>query len=251
MSERKVALITGAARGIGLAAAQTLTAEGWRVAMADRDAAALNEAVSTVGNDALAVPLDISDVAACRAAVEDVVKRAGRLDCLVNNAGAFKNELILSTDEETFDRLWTVNVKGTYFLSQAAAKAMLDLGNGGVVINIASAAGRSGRPTQAVYGLTKAAIVHFTKSFALAFAPHIRSVCICPAAIDTDMMRDNLAQRRAVGGEADAMGFLAKIPQGRMGTAQEVADLIAFVASEKAAYINGGAIDISGGLDMH
>jgi NAD(P)-dependent dehydrogenase (short-subunit alcohol dehydrogenase family) len=251
MRKKKVALITGAARGIGLAASQTLTADGWRVAMADRDAAALKEAVATVGGDAFPLVLDISDVAACRAAVADVVTQAGRLDCLVNNAGAFKNELILDTDEETFDRLWTVNVKGTYFLSQAAAKAMLDAGSGGVVVNIASAAGRSGRPTQAVYGLTKAAMIHFNKSFALAFAPHIRAVCICPAAIDTDMMKENLAQRRAVGGEADAMGFLAKIPQGRMGTAQEVADVIAFVASEKASYVNGGSIDVSGGLDMH
>jgi meso-butanediol dehydrogenase / (S,S)-butanediol dehydrogenase / diacetyl reductase len=250
MSKAKVALITGAARGIGLAAAHALTADGWRVGLADRDAAALETAVAEVGGGAFPVLFDVGNIVGCRAAVADVVQTVGRLDCLVNNAGVFKNELILDTEEETFDRIMTVNVKGAYFLTQAAAKAMLETG-GGIVINIASAAGRSGRPTQAVYGMSKAALIHFTKSAAIAFAPHIRTVCICPAAIDTDMMKENLAQRRAVGGEADAMAFLAKIPLGRMGTAQEVADLVAFLASDKAAYINGGSIDISGGLDMH
>jgi NAD(P)-dependent dehydrogenase (short-subunit alcohol dehydrogenase family) len=144
-----------------------------------------------------------------------------------------------------------INLKGAFFCLQAAAKAMRATGNGGVIVNVASASGRSARPTQTVYGLSKAGLIHLTKSAAVAFAPDIRVVCICPAAIDTDMMVENLAQRRAVGGEADAQGFLDRIPLGRMGTAEEVASLIAYVASNRAAYITGGSIDISGGLDMH
>jgi len=247
----KVVIITGGARGIGLATARTLLENGWQVVLADRDETALLVAVQELGGKALPAVVDVADVTAVRKMVGDIVERTGRLDGLVNNAGVFRNEPLLDTEEATYDRIMDINVKGAFFMLQSAAKAMLDAGNGGVIINVASAAGRSGRPTQTIYGMSKACLVHLTKSAALAFAPHIRVCCVCPAAVDTDMMVENLAQRRAVGGEADAMGFLARIPMGRMSKAEEVADLIAYLMSEKAAYITGGSIDISGGLDMH
>jgi glucose 1-dehydrogenase len=247
----KVALITGGARGIGFSTAKALLEQGWQVVIADRDESALLAATQELGGRAMPAPLDVSDVSAIRKTIAEVAQRMGRLDGLVNNAGVFKNQMLLDASEEDFDRLMTVNVKGAFFMLQACAKAMLDAGNGGVIVNVASAAGRSGRPTQTIYGMTKAAMIHMTKSAAMAFAPQVRVVCVCPAAVDTDMMVENLSQRRAVGGEADAMGFLARIPLGRMSTPEEVSDLIAYLMSEKASYMTGGSIDISGGLDMH
>jgi NAD(P)-dependent dehydrogenase (short-subunit alcohol dehydrogenase family) len=244
---KKVAIITGGARGIGLATGRAMAADGWRVILADRDEAALHPLAAEF--DTLA--LDIGDVSAVREKIGVFSAKYGRLDCLVNNAGVFRNEPLLDVEEAEYDRLMDINLKGAFFCLQAAAKAMRAVGNGGVIVNVASAAGRSGRPTQTVYGLSKAGLIHLTKSAAIALAPDIRVVCVCPAAIDTEMMAANLAQRRAVGGEADAQGFLARIPLARMGTADEVASLIAYLASDKAAYLTGGAVDISGGLDMH
>jgi NAD(P)-dependent dehydrogenase (short-subunit alcohol dehydrogenase family) len=247
---QKVALVTGGARGIGLATAKALHADGWRIALADRDAAALATAVDAVGPDTLPVVLDVADIAAVRSAVDDVIRRAGRLDGLVNNAGVFRNEPLLDTDEETYDHIMTVNLKGAFFLLQAAARAMLDAGNGGVIVNMASAAGRSGRPTQAVYGMTKAALIHLTKSAAIAFAPQIRVASVCPAAIETDMWTDVIAQRRATGGDADVAAFMAGIPLGRSGMPEEVAAIISFFFSDRAAFMTGNTFDVSGGREM-
>lgn len=246
----KVALITGGARGIGLATAKALHADGWRIALADLDADALPAATAEVGPDTLPLVLDISDVGAVRHAVGEVVRRAGRLDGLVNNAGIFRNEPLLQTDEATYDRLMDVNLKGSFFVLQAAAQAMLHAGTGGVIVNMASAAGRSGRPTQAVYGMTKAALIHLTQSAALAFAPHIRVASVCPAAIETDMWADVVAQRRATGGDADIAAFMAGIPLGRSGTPEEVAAIVAFFFSDRAAFMTGNTFDVSGGREM-
>jgi NAD(P)-dependent dehydrogenase (short-subunit alcohol dehydrogenase family) len=248
--ERKVALVTGGARGIGLATARALAADGWRVALADRDAAALPAAAAEVGADTLTVPLDVADVPAVRAALAQLVRDAGRLDCLVNNAGIFKNEPLLEVEEETYDRLMSVNLRGAFFVLQAAARAMREAGNGGVIVNVSSSAGRSGRPTQAVYGMTKAALIHLTKSAAMALAPDIRVLAVCPTAVETEMWSQVLAERRAVGGDADISALFARIPLGRACTADEIAGVIAFLASGKAAYMTGSAIDVSGGMEM-
>ena len=252
MSDKRVAVITGGARGIGLAAARALMRDNWRVVLTDRDTAALADAATELGGDTLTFPLDVSDVGQIRAVVGEIAREAGRLDCLVNNAGVFRNELLVDVEEQTYDWLMDINLKGAFFMLQACAKAMLAAGNGGVIINIASAAGRSGRPTQTVYGMTKAGLITLTKSAALAFGPHIRVGAICPAAIETEMWAQTVAQRRAVGGEADVQAFMARIPLGRPGTVEEVADLIRFYASPTggAAFMTGTTLDISGGLEM-
>jgi len=247
---RKVAIITGGARGIGLATAHALAADGWRIALADRDAAALEAAAPQVGSDTLTVTLDVSDVAAIKAAVADVVARAGRLDGLINNAGVFRNEPLLDVTEQTYDWIMDINLKGAFFMLQESARAMLAAGNGGVIVNMASAAGRTGRATQTIYGLTKAGLIHLTKSAALAFAPHIRVASICPAAIETDMWAETVAQRRAVGGDADVAAFMASIPLGRPGTVEEVANVIRFFCSDAAGYMTGSTFDVSGGREM-
>jgi meso-butanediol dehydrogenase/(S,S)-butanediol dehydrogenase/diacetyl reductase len=247
----KVALITGGARGIGLATAHMLKAEGWRIALADRDTATLEAAAKEVGEDTIPVTLDVSDVSTVRTTIAALAAEAGRLDCLVNNAGVFKNERFFDIDEAGYDWLVDINLKGAFFVMQAAAKAMKEAGNGGVIVNIASASGRSGRPTQTIYGLTKAGLIHLTKSAAMALAPDVRVVAVCPAAVETDMWADTLAQRRAVGGEADVQALFARIPLGRSCTVEELAGAIAFLASDRAAFMTGCAIDFSGGMEMN
>jgi NAD(P)-dependent dehydrogenase (short-subunit alcohol dehydrogenase family) len=247
----KVAVITGGARGIGLATARALKADGWRVALLDIDPTALDKAVAELGT-ASATPfvLDISRVEDIQALFPEIALAMGGLDCLVNNAGVFRNEPLLAVEERTYDWLMDINLKGAFFCLQAAAREM-QRGDGGVIVNIASAAGRGGRPTQTVYGMTKAGLIHLTKSAAIALAPNIRVCCVCPAAVDTEMMATNFAQRRQVGGDADAEAFMAKLLVGRLSRPEEVADLVAYLASDKAGYITGGSIDISGGLEMH
>lgn len=248
----KVAVVTGGAGGIGIATGRALVADGWKVALVDVDADRLADAAAQVGEGTATYVLDIRDVDAIRAVFPRIAADLGRLDCLVNNAGVFRLESIWDVEESTYDWLMDINLKGAFFCLQAAAREMRRLGHGGVVVNVASAAGRSGRPTQVIYGLSKAGMVHLTKSAAIALAPDaIRTVCICPAAVDTGMMAKNFAERRDVGGDKDVQAFMEKLLVRRLSQPEEVADLIAYVASDKAAYMTGGSIDISGGLDMH
>lgn len=249
---QKVALITGGAGGIGVATAQCLRRDGWRVVLVDVNAEGLAAAAAQVGPGTETAVLDLADVAAIRRTIPQIAAAWGRLDCLVNNAAVFRLEPLEEVEEGTYDWLMDINLKGAFFCLQAAAREMKQRGDGGVVINIASAAGRSGRPTQVVYGLSKAGLIHLTKSAAIALAPEkIRVCCVCPAAVDTPMMTRNFAERRQTGGEADVQAFLEKLLVQRLCRPDEVAELVAYLASDKAAYITGGSIDISGGLDMH
>lgn len=249
---KRVCLITGGARGIGLATAKAMVQDGWRIALADRDAPALDAAKAELeADDTETIVLDVANVAETQNGIAALAARLGRLDGLVNNAGVFRAENLLDTTEEGFDRLLSVNVKGAYFVLQACARAMLSFGNGGVICNIASAAGRSGRPTQTVYGMTKAAMISLTKSAAIALAPQIRVTCVCPAAIETDMWTQTLSERRAVSGDKDIEALFARIPLGRSARVDELANVIAFLCSDKASFVTGGSVDVSGGLDMH
>jgi NAD(P)-dependent dehydrogenase (short-subunit alcohol dehydrogenase family) len=249
MSELRVALVTGGAGGIGVATGAALAEDGWKVILHDLPGEALTKAALALGAETVA--FDLRDVSAIRAGVSEAASKFGRLDALINNAGVFKLEPIFDVEETTYDFLMDINLKGAFFCLQSAAKEMAKTG-GGVIVNVASAAGRSGRPTQTIYGLSKAGIIHLTKSSALSLAEHgIRVCCVCPAAVDTGMMAKNFAERRQVGGDADVDAFLAKLLVKRLSTPEEVADLIAYLCSEKASYMTGGSIDISGGLDMH
>jgi len=143
-----------------------------------------------------------------------------------------------------------INLRGAFFVMQEAARHMKAFGNGGVVVNISSASGRSGRPTQTIYGLSKAGLIHLTKSAAIALAPDVRVTAVCPAAIETDMWSETLRQRREVGGEADVQALFARIPLNRSASAEELAGVIAFLCSDAAAYMTGCALDVSGGMEM-
>jgi NAD(P)-dependent dehydrogenase (short-subunit alcohol dehydrogenase family) len=249
---KKVVVVTGGAGGIGIAIGKAMHRDGWHVVLTDINPAGLESAASQVGEGTEVFVLDVANVSEVRACFAKIAEDFGRLDCLVNNAGVFRNEPLLDVEENTYDWLMDINLKGAFFCLQAAAKEMqrFDVSHG-VIINIASAAGRGGRPTQTIYGLTKAGLIHLTKSAAQALAPKIRTVCICPAAVDTEMMTRNFAERKAVGGDSDVEAFKAKLLLQRLCTPEEVAELTAFVASDKAAYMTGGSIDISGGLEMH
>ena len=245
----RVVIVTGGAGGIGQALGATMATNGDTVVLADINMERLQEVATATGCDF--VHMDMGNVASVRTAIATVAEKYGRIDVLINNAGIFRLEPMLDVTEETYDLLMDINLKGAFFALQAAGAEMLKNETGGVVVNVASAAGRSGRPTQTIYGLSKAGMVHMTKSAAIALAPKVRVCCVCPAAVDTDMMAANFAARRAVSGDAEAEAFKAKLLLGRMSTAQEVADLVIYLASDKAAYITGGSVDISGGLDMH
>ena len=252
MSEQKVAVVTGGAGGIGIATGQLLRRDGWKVVLVDVNAEALEAAAGQVGEGTQTAVLDIRDVAQIRDVFAGLAARLGRLDCLVNNAGVFRLEPIWDVTEETYDWLMDINLQGTFFCLQAAAAQMKTFGSGGVIVNVASAAGRSGRPTQTIYGLSKAGIIHLTKSAALSLGEEgIRVCCVCPAAVDTGMMAKNFSERRQTGGDQDVQAFMAKLLVKRLSRPDEVAELIAYLASDRAAYITGGSIDISGGLDMH
>ncbi|MDX1932102.1 MAG: SDR family oxidoreductase [Capsulimonadales bacterium] len=252
MSARKVALITGGARGIGLSTAQLLVRDGWEVVLADRDENALNDAAGTFAarESVHTLPLDVAHVPDAQEKIAGIAGRLGRLDGLVNNAGIFRNEPFFDITEEGYDRLMAVNLKGAFFVMQAAAREMKRFGNGGVIVNLSSSAGRSGRPTQTIYGLTKAGLIHLTKSAALALAPDVRVLAVCPAAIETSMWEQTLRERRAVGGDADVDAFFARLPLKRSGKPEEVAELIAFLMSDRSSFTTGATYDICGGLEM-
>ncbi len=181
MSNQKVAVVTGGAGGIGIVTGQLLRRDGWKVVLVDVNAEALTGAAEQVGEGTETAVLDIRDVAQIREVFAALAAKLGRLDCLVNNAGVFRLEPIWDVTEETYDWLMDINLKGAFFCIQAAAVEMKKCGNGGVVVNVASAAGRSGRPTQTIYGLSKAGMIHLTKSAAISLGEEgIRVCCVCP-----------------------------------------------------------------------
>ncbi len=247
----KVAVITGAAGGIGRAAAARFASEGARVVLVDLAGTALAEsaaAVERAGGEAHTIAADVTQAADVRRYVEDATARFGGIDVFFNNAGILGPVTTLfDYPEEMFDRVLQVNVKGVWLGLREVAQAMRARG-GGAIVNTASVAGLQGTPTLFAYGASKHAVVGMTKSAALALAPSkIRVNAVCPAVIDTPM-GDELA-RGANPDDPDAakrnMGMLG--PMGRIGTAEEVAALVAFLASDDASFITGGIYTVDGG----
>lgn len=239
--EGRVALITGGARGLGLASARLLAERGAIVTLADRDADALDAARSTVpGADVVTV--DVTDPDATAAAVAQVLERHGRLDVLVNCAGiAGVNRTLWELTPEEFRSVVDVNLMGTYLMCRAAVPAMLQTSEGrGRIINVASMAGKDGNPRASHYSAAKAGIIALTKSLGKELATSgILANVIAPAVIETDMAS-------AVSPEQLAY-MTSLIPMGRLGQPVEVARLIAFLASDEVSFSTGAVYDISGG----
>ena len=236
---RKTVLITGASRGIGRATAQAFLDHGAHVAINGRTIESVAKAIEELGaHDRLvAAPGDVATVAGREAAVGAALEALGGLDVLVNNAGVYSRADIAEADEALFDAIINVNVKGTYFCSRSALPALKAAR--GAIINVASEAGLRGYAGITLYCASKGAIVNLTRSMARELAPTVRVNCVCPGVIDTDMARARGAD--ALREEADYY------PMKRIGTANEIAKAIQYLASPDAGFITGAALAIDGG----
>ena len=237
----KVAVITGAAQGIGLACAERFKAEGAKLMLSD-----INEAGGKAAADRLEAPFIRCD-AGLKPDVEAVIRYAveihGRVDIMMSNAGITHAAEFLELGEEDFDRVIRTNMKSVFLCGQAAARQMVSQGGGGVIISMSSVNALLAIPNQVAYGASKGAINQLTRVMAVALAPHgIRVVAIGPGTILTD-----LARNAVLTNEAAYRMILARTPIGRCGEASEVASVAAFLASEDASYITGQIIYPDGG----
>lgn len=250
----KSALITGSARGIGSAFAEAYVREGATVAIADINLEAAEKTASEIGKAAYAVRLDVTDQASIEAAVKAVETRTGGLDILINNAALFDLAPIVEISRASYDRLFSVNVAGTLFTLQAAARSMIARGKGGRIINMASQAGRRGEPLVAIYCATKAAVISLTQSAGLDLIKHRINVnAIAPGVVDGEHWDhvDSLFARyenRPLGEKKKLVG--EGVPYGRMGTAKDLAGMAVFLASEEAEYIVAQTYNVDGGQWM-
>ncbi|WP_269585847.1 L-iditol 2-dehydrogenase [Roseibium sp. Sym1] len=247
----KSALITGAARGIGKAFAVRYAAEGARVAIGDINLAGAEAAAAEIGPNAYAVRLDVTDQASIDAAIASVEQETGGLDILVNNAALFDLAPIVEITRDSFNRLFEINVGGTLFMMQAAAKSMIKRGQGGKIVNMASQAGRRGEALVGVYCATKAAVISLTQSAGLDLIKHgINVNAIAPGVVDGEHWDgvDALFARHEglqPGEKKAAVG--AAVPYGRMGTADDLAGMAVFLATSEADYIVAQTYNVDGG----
>jgi meso-butanediol dehydrogenase/(S,S)-butanediol dehydrogenase/diacetyl reductase len=240
----RVAVVTGGARGIGRAIGAWFLAEGWRVALIDRERETLAQAVAASARpDAvLGVDADVSDPAQVAAAAEAVVARFGRVDALVNNAGVAVFKPVLETSFAEWREVMATNLDGAFLCTQAFAPLMVQ-GGGGAVVNIASISGLRASTLRVAYGTSKAALIHLTRQHAVELGNvGVRVNAIAPGPVETEMAR--LVHTPAI--RAD---YHDAIPLARYGSLQEMAEVVGFLCSERAAYVNGQVIAVDGGFD--
>lgn len=252
--EGKSALITGAARGIGRGFAEAYLAEGATVAIADIDMDAAQATATQLGSSAYAVQLDVSDQQSIDAAVATVVQHAGKLDILINNAAVFDAAETVDITRESYDRLYAINVAGTLFTMQAAAKQMISQGHGGKIINMASQAGRRGESLVLVYCSTKAAVISMTQSAGLNLIKHgINVNAIAPGVVDgehwehVDAMFAKLEGKPLGQKKAEVE---AGVPAGRFAVPADLTGMAVFLASSDADYIVSQTYNVDGGQWM-
>lgn len=240
---KRVAIITGAARGIGRAIAERLFRDGFTVAIADRnepEAQATSRQIAEDSDRAFSIYVDVTDSATVRQMVATVLEREGQIDVLVNNAGIGGPVGPIATcSEEGWQQVIAVNLTGVFLCSKAVLPTMLERSSGRI-INIASIAGKEGNPAMAAYSTSKAGVIGFTKSLAKEVVTKgIYVNCVTPALIETELLSQFTDE---------AIDYMvSKIPMGRIGQAHEVAALVAWLASEEATFSTGAVFDISGG----
>jgi NAD(P)-dependent dehydrogenase (short-subunit alcohol dehydrogenase family) len=236
----RVAIVTGAARGIGFAVAQTLVASGHRVAVADLDEAKAHEAARELGERARAFDCDVADSAAVNRMVAAVREAWGRIDVLVNNAGIVgPNKPLIEVGDDEWARVLSINLSGVFYCCRAVVPHMIE-NDWGRIVTIASIAGKEGNPNMVGYSATKAAVIGLTKSLGKELAlTNVRVNCITPAVIETDMLEQATPETRAY--------MVSRVPMGRPGKAEEVAALVDWLASEACSFSTGAVFDISGG----
>ncbi|WP_370269791.1 L-iditol 2-dehydrogenase [Nioella sp.] len=247
----KTALITGAARGIGLAFAKAYVAEGARVAIADIDIDRARASAAGIGEAAIAVRMDVTDQASIEAAVAETAAAFGQIDILINNAAIFTAAPIVEITREDYDRVFQINVAGSLFTLQAVARHMIDKGIKGRIINMASQAGRRGESLVAVYCASKAAIISLTQSAGLNLIRHgINVNAIAPGVVDGEHWDGVDAffakyEGKAPGQKKREVG--EAVPYGRMGSAQDLTGMAIFLASSEADYIVAQTYNVDGG----
>ncbi|MBB4952610.1 D-sorbitol dehydrogenase (acceptor) [Agrobacterium vitis] len=247
----KSALITGSARGIGRAFAEAYVREGATVAIADINLERALETAKAIGEKAYAVHLDVTNQASIDAAIKAVEEKTGGLDILINNAALFDLAPIVEITRESYDRLFSINVAGSLFMLQAAAKSMIARGKGGKIINMASQAGRRGEALVAVYCATKAAMISLTQSAGLDLIKHgINVNAIAPGVVDGEHWDgvDALFARHenlAPGEKKKQVG--KAVPFGRMGAANDLTGMAIFLASSEADYVVAQTYNVDGG----
>jgi D-sorbitol dehydrogenase (acceptor) len=249
--ERKVAVVTGGARGIGAAICRRYADEGARVAVADILADEAQALAQEIGRGAFGLQLDVTQRASIEAMVETVVGRAGGIDILVNNAAIFDMTPLLEITEASYDRQFAVNVKGLLFTLQAVAAHMVKQGRGGKIINFSSQAGRRGEPLVTVYCASKAAVISITQSAGLALIKDgINVNGIAPGVVDTPMWDQVDAlfakyEGLPIGEKKRQVG--AAVPYGRMGVPEDLAGAAVFLASADADYMVAQTLNVDGG----
>jgi 2-hydroxycyclohexanecarboxyl-CoA dehydrogenase len=245
--EGKTALITGGASGIGAASARRLAAEGARVAIGDLNEAGAREVAGEL--DGFGCSLDVADTASVRAAVAATVEAVGEIDVLINNAGTDRFSFFVNTDEQLWDFVLAVNLRGVLAVTHAVLPGMQQR-RGGAIVNVASEAGRVGSQGSAVYSAAKAGVIGFTKAIARESARYrVRCNAVAPGPIETPLLNAAPAMLGELG-ERLKQGMVNATALARSGEPEEVAAAIAFLASEDASYVTGQTLNVSGGLSM-
>jgi len=245
MFEGKIAVVTGAARGIGQAIAYKLAAKGADLVLCDIKAEWLTETaegVEKLGRKASCFELDVTDAAAVQNVFNDIAAQTGRIDILINNAGITRDGLLMRMSEEDWDAVLTVNLKGTFACTKAVSRIMMKQ-RSGAIVNVASIIGIMGNAGQANYAASKGGVIAFTKSVAKELASrNIRVNAVAPGFIAskmTDALSEDVKNK-----------MLDAIPLSRFGQPEDVANLVSFLAGDESAYITGVVINISGGMVM-
>ena len=245
MLDGSVALVTGATRGIGKAIAETLARDGATVvgtATTDEGAASIAAFLQAVQGKGQGMKLDVTDTKSVSETIADIQARLGEITILVNNAGIARDNLLVRMKDDEWDEILDTNLKSAYRLSKAVLRGMMKARHGRI-INIGSVVGVSGNAGQTNYAAAKAALIGFTKSLAQEVGSREITVnCVAPGFIDTDMTRSLDQAQRAK--------LIERVPLGRLGSPQDVAHAVAFLASPEAAYITGATLHVNGGMYM-
>ncbi len=250
----RVAIITGGAAGIGAAIAHAFCDEGARVVVADRDEDSAKRTASTLGANAIAMAVDVTNEDQVRRVVADAVARFGRIDILVNNAGIMRKAYVKDMTEQLWNAVVDVNLKATFLCSKAVLPAMIER-RSGRIINIASIAGKIGEPTASAYSAAKWGVIGFTRSLALEVAQHeILVNAICPGPIPTALGQQGWRDGAQVEG-VDLDRIMARVgsrsPLRRLGTVEQVAKMALFIASDDCDFTTGSAFNVDGGIVMN